>query len=98
MPAVLELVFPDLSQEQYERLKEKVDRVNDPRDGGISHVVWWEGNHCHAIDVWESQAAWEAFGAARLGPASAELEISMDATPIFHDPHELLIVKTLAAP
>jgi hypothetical protein len=33
-----------------------------------------------------------------MGPAAAELGISMEATPVFHDPHEILIVKTLKQP
>jgi hypothetical protein len=33
-----------------------------------------------------------------VGPAAAELGISMEATPIFHEPHEILIVKTMRQP
>lgn len=45
--------------------------------------------------MWESQEAWEAFGQERMGPAAAELGISMKAAPPIHDAHEILIVKTL---
>jgi hypothetical protein len=95
---VLEVVFPGLTREQYDQLKDKVGWVDSPPVGGISHLVWWEGDGCHGIDVWESQQAWEAFGQKRMGPAAAELGISMEATPVFHDPHEILIVKTLKQP
>ena len=98
MAVVLEVVFPGLSRADYDRLKEKVGWVASPPAGGISHVVWWDGDDCHGIDVWESQEAWESFGQERMGPAGAELGISMEATPLFHDPHEILIVKTLTQP
>jgi hypothetical protein len=72
--------------------------VGSPPEGGISHVVWWEGEDCHGIDVWESEDAWAKFGQERMGPAAAELGISMEATPSFHSPHEILIIKTMQHP
>ena len=98
MAIVLELVFPKLTRDQYDQLKSRVGWVDSPPTGGISHVVWWEGDDCHGIDVWESQQAWQAFGEERMGPAAAELGIVMEATPVFHDPHEILIVKTMQQP
>ncbi len=101
MAVVFEVVFAGLSPEQYDQLKEKVGWVASPPVGGISHIVGWEGNDCHGIDVWESEEAWGAFGAFgkdRMGPAAAELGISIDAVPAFHEPHEVLIVKTLQIP
>ena len=84
--------------QQYDQLKEKVGWVDSPPDGGISHVVWWEGEDCHGIDVWESAEDWAAFGQSRTGPAAAELGFTMEATPVFHDAHEILIVKTHQQP
>ena len=98
MAVILEVVFPGLTPEQYDQLKEEVDWVSSPPDGGISHLVWWEGDDCHGIDVWDSEGAWARFGQERMGPAAAKLGIAMEATPIFHDPHEILIVKTLQHP
>lgn len=93
MAVVLEVVFAGLSPEQYDQLKNKVGWVDSPPVGGISHVVWWEGNDCRGIDVWESEEDWVTFGQDRMGPAAAELGISMEATPVFHQAHEILIVK-----
>lgn len=98
MAVILEVVFPGMSPKQYDQLKEKVGWVASPPVGGISHVVWWEGNDCRGIDVWESEADWDGFGRDRMGPAAAELGISMEATPYFHEAHEILIVKTLRQP
>jgi hypothetical protein len=98
MAVVLEVVFPGLSPAQYDQLKEKVGWVASPPVGGISHTVWWEGDDCHGIDVWESEEAWGAFGKERMGPAAAELGISIDSVPTFHEPHEVLIVKTVQIP
>jgi len=98
MAVVLEVVFPGLSPEQYEQLKAKVRWVASPPTGGISHVVWWEGNDCHGVDVWESEEAWGAFGNDRMGPAAAALGIVMEAAAVFHKPQEVLIVKTMQFP
>jgi hypothetical protein len=98
MPVVLEVVFPGLSPDQYDQLKAKVGWVEAPPAGGISHVVWWEGDDCHGIDIWESEEAWGAFGNDRMGPAAAELGIRMEAVPTFHQPHEVLIVETAQYP
>ena len=48
--------------------------------------------------MWESEEAWAAFGQERMGPAAAELGISMEAVPTFREPHEVLIVKTVQIP
>jgi hypothetical protein len=32
---------------------------------------------------------------SQIWPAAAKLGISMEATPVFHDLHEIVIVKTL---
>ena len=98
MPVVMEIVFQGLSPEKYDQLKDKVGWVASPPIGGISHVVWWEGDACHGVDVWESEESWLAFGNDRMGPAAAELGIAMPAEPVFHDPHEVLIVKTAQHP
>jgi len=98
MAVILEVVFQGLSPQQYDQLKEKVGWVESPPAGGISHFAWWEGNDCHGIDVWESEEAWAAFGQDRMGPAAAELGISMEAAPLFHEAHEILIVKTMRQP
>jgi hypothetical protein len=86
MAVVLEVVFPGLSPEQYDQLKERVGWVASPPVSGISH------------DVWASEVAWDAFGQERMGPAAAELGISMEAIPTFHEPHEVLIVRTVQIP
>jgi len=98
MAVVLDVVFPGLSPEQYDQLKARVGWVETPPIGGISHIVWWEGEDCHGVDVWESEEAWAAFGNDRMGPAAAELGIVMEAVPAFHQPYEVLIVETIQYP
>ena len=98
MAVVLSVLFSRLTPQQYDKLKEEVGWASSPPEGGISHLVWWEGNDCHGVDVWESEEAWARFGQERMGPAAAKLGISMEATPVFHDPHEILIVKTMQQP
>ena len=94
MPVVMEVVLPRVTRAQYEQLRDRVDWVNRPPDGALIHVVWWEGAHCHCIEVWESRQHWERFEAERLGPAAADLGYSVEASPVLHDPHEVLIATT----
>jgi len=70
MAVVLEVVFPGLPPAQYDRLKEKVGWVASPAVSGISHLVWWERDDCHGIDVWESEEAWGAFRQADVARCS----------------------------
>ncbi|WP_063783538.1 hypothetical protein [Streptomyces sp. NRRL WC-3618] len=37
--------------------------------GGEVHVAWFDGQGLHAIDVWESEEAFQTFFAQRLAPA-----------------------------
>ena len=61
----------------------------EEQDGGFSHVAWWEGDDNHNVDAWESEAAFEAFGRDRLGPAMAKLGIDVAPEVTFYPAHEV---------
>jgi len=52
-------------------------------------VTGWEGPDCHNIGAWESEDAFNAFGADRLGPAMAKLGIVAQQEVTFHPAHEV---------
>ena len=89
MPVVVHVVLPGVTEEQYNQVRAEVGWLERPPDGGITHTAWWEGEDCHNMDSWESEAAFAAFGQDRLGPAMAKLGIDVPVQPVFHPAHEV---------
>ena len=89
MAVAVHVVLPGISKEQYDQVRAEVGWLERPPDGGISHLTWWEGDDCHNIDAWESEAAFEAFGQDRLGPAMAKLGLDVPVESTLHAAHEV---------
>jgi hypothetical protein len=47
------------------------------------------------MDAWESEAAFNAFGNDRLGPAMAKLGIAVQPDVTFHPAHEVYTPKAV---
>jgi len=75
-----------LTQETYDALRHELGQAGFA-DGAVVHVAgpmeggWW------TFDVWESQEAFEAFGAV-LGPLLQKYELS--ATPKIYEVHNTM--------
>jgi hypothetical protein len=95
MAVVAHVVLRGVSPEQYDRLRDAVGWLEHPPDGGYSHVTWWEGNDCHNIDAWESEAAFNAFATDRLGPAMGKLGIDVEPEVTFHPAHEVYTPRSV---
>lgn len=89
MAVVAHIVLRGVSPAQYDAVRAEVGWLEHAPIGGYSHVTWWEGHDCHNIDAWESEAAFNAFGADRLGPAMAKLGIPVTPDVTFHPAHEV---------
>ena len=87
MATVMEMKWPSISREDYERAREAVNWEGDVPQGAIFHVSWFEDG-LRVLDVWESQQDFERFGKERLMPKLHELGIGSDQAEIqFHDAH-----------
>ncbi|MEN3272602.1 MAG: hypothetical protein V7636_1363 [Actinomycetota bacterium] len=95
MAFAVEVVIPGLTKSQYDELRAKVGWLDTPPDGGMAHVAWWDGEDCHGVDVWESEAAFAAFAENRLGPGMAAIGVTADVVPVFHPAHEVFLPKAL---
>ena len=95
MAVVAHVVLRGVSPEQYDRLRAEVGWIESPIDGGLAHITWWEGSDCHNTDAWESEAAFNAFGADRLGPAMGKLGINVMPEITFHPAHEVYAPKPI---
>ncbi len=95
MPVVAHVILRGVSPEQYDRVRAEVGWLERAPDGGYSHVTWWEGNDCHNMDAWESEAAFTAFAEGRLGPAMAKLGIAVEPEVTFHPAHEVYTPRSV---
>jgi hypothetical protein len=59
------------------------------------YVAWWEGEDCHSVGAWESEAAFEAFGHDRLRQAIAKLGIDLSSERTLHAAHEVYTPRSL---
>jgi len=89
MAVIAEVTLRGITREQYDALRKGTGWLERPPDGGLAHLTWWEGEDCHSLDGWESEAAFDAFGEQRLGPAMAALGLADLPEVSFHPAHEI---------
>jgi hypothetical protein len=78
----------------YDALRKQVNWEADHPAGGVFHAAGLDANgDLHVADVWDSQAAFEAFVSGRLGPAFGKLGIP----PPTHETFELHNATAYAA-
>ena len=95
MAVIAHVVLKGVTKEQYDQVRAEVGWVADRPTGGLAHLAWWEGEDNHNIDAWESEAAFQAFGEQRLGPAMARLGIAVAPEVTFHEAHEVFTPEVL---
>src|SRR5581483_9090072 len=85
------VVIRGVTREQYDAVRAADGWLDNPPAGGISHLTWWEGNDCHNVDAWESEANFEAFAATRLGPAMATAGVTNEPEITMYEAHEAFV-------
>lgn len=95
MAVIAQVILRGVTREQYDSVRAEVNWIEHPIPGGLSHVTWWEGNDCHNIDAWESEAAFNTFGAERLGPAMGKLGINVMPEVTFYPAHEVFAPNSI---
>lgn len=68
MTVLLEQHLP-VPREMIEAVSAHMGVLENPPAGLICHVAVAEGDGVRVVDIWNSQADFEAFAASRLGPA-----------------------------
>ena len=91
MAVIAHVVLPGVTQEQYDRVRELCKWLDEVPAGGLAHLTWWEGDVCHNVDAWESEAAFGAFGEQRLAPAMAAAGVAVEPQVTFHSAHEVYL-------
>ena len=89
MAVIAEVTLRDTTREQYDAIRASSGWLERRPVGGLAHLTWWEGPDCHNIDGWENEAAFDAFGQDRLGPAMAAVGVDVVPEVTFHPAHEI---------
>ncbi|MER5209317.1 hypothetical protein ABT063_01625 [Streptomyces sp. NPDC002838] len=72
MAVVLNLRWADVSPQQYEAVKQIVRWEEDPPDGLVLHIAWFEEGAMQVVDVWNAESDFERFFGDRIAPAVKE--------------------------
>jgi hypothetical protein len=76
MAVCLVMQFRGIDRSKYDKIVEQLGLTGANPDwapGFISHVVGFEGDIAHVVDVWESREDFERFVRDRLQPAFASV-------------------------
>ena len=95
MALVAEVILRGVSKQQYNQVRDEVGWLERKPDGGLAHLTWWEGEDCHNMDGWESEATFDAFVRDRLAPGMAALGINVQPEVTFHEAHEVYAPQAL---
>lgn len=81
MAVCLMMQFRGIDPPKYETVLERLGLTGANPDwapGFVSHVMGFEGDTAHVVDVWESRADFDQFVKDRLRPAFDSLGISAE--------------------
>ncbi|HUY98991.1 MAG TPA: hypothetical protein VMU89_01480 [Thermomicrobiaceae bacterium] len=95
MAVIAHVVLRGVSPAVYDRVRAEVGWLERTPDGGLTHLAWWEGDDNHNLDAWEDEAAFNTFGAERLGPAMAKLGVNVQPEVTFQPAHEVFTPRVL---
>ncbi len=81
---------PD-SRQRYESVFVRLDEIGARHpQGRISHIAWTVGDEFHVLDVWESQASFDAYFQT-LGPIIEESGMKIAGPPQVGDVIQILL-------
>ena len=89
MAVIAEVTLRGITREQYDAVRTGVGHLERPPDGLIAHLTWWDGEDCHNLDGWESEAAFDEFARQQLAPVIAALGIEVMPEVTLRPAHEI---------
>jgi hypothetical protein len=75
MALVMLMHWPEVSKQQYEQVRKEINWEAKVPKGAKFHAAWFADDGLHVMDLWQSQADWDAFFAGQLGPAVKNAKI-----------------------
>ena len=95
MAVIAHVVLRGVGPDTYDKVRAECGWLDEPPIGGYAHLTWWERGDNHNCDAWESEAAFQAFGETRLGPAMAQAGVNVEPKVTFHPAHEVYLPQAL---
>lgn len=76
MATIMMMHWPEVTKEQYEKVREIVNWEGDIPAGAKFHVAWMGSDGFHVLDLWESRADFESFAQNRLPAGVAAVGVA----------------------
>jgi hypothetical protein len=76
MPVVMNMHWPEVSPEQYDRVRDVVKWETDHAKGGIFHAAYFTGDGFHVTDIWETAEDFQDFVDRRLMPGVQQVGVA----------------------
>ena len=89
MATVMLMEWPDVKQEQYNRVMSNLGLDKNPPAGAIFHVAGFTAGGLRVLDIWDSQQAFERFQKDRLTAAVQKAGITGEPKVQFFPVHNL---------
>jgi hypothetical protein len=91
MPLITQVILRGVDPATYDKVRAECGWLDVAPAGGLAHLAYWQGGDNYNVDVWESEAAFAAFGEQRLGPALAKVGVAVEPEVTFHPAHEVFL-------
>ena len=75
MATIMQMHWPEATEEQYEQVRSRVDWEGNRPDGAKLHVVGFSDDGMRILDIWASPEAFQSWFEERIGPAVQEVGI-----------------------
>jgi hypothetical protein len=89
MAVVMRMEWPEVTQEQYDATLEAVGWEENPPDGAIFHVAFFDEGGFKVLDVWESRDKFQMFLEERLYPGIRQVGIEGEPKVTFAEAHRV---------
>ncbi len=73
MAVAMFMHWAGVTAEEYDRVRQLVDREGTPAPGGFLHIAALDDSGLHVSDLWETAEAFQAFVQNRLMPGVKQL-------------------------
>jgi hypothetical protein len=95
---IASVVIPNTTKQQYDEIRTKIGLPDEAPAGGLAHLTWWEGDDCHNLDAWESEAVLHAFAESVMIPALAAAGVTNAPVITVHEAHDVFLPGAVSDP
>jgi len=93
MATVMVMHWPEVTREEYERVRELVGWERDVPDGARLHVAWLASDGFRVVDVWDSPSQFQEFVATRLMPGVQQAGVRGEPRVEFHEAVSMFVPR-----